>query len=183
MRAYHVVCDCPLDVGQIIRFDETHHSGVWQRVMALADQAADALEHPEKYPLPLEHRLDVAIRELALEQVRQEKYPQYPSRMACLYASEELQPAVQWAEYFASLGRPTYAVVELEIQGRCFIGDAINCFDGTTDQADNLARADHYWRNVPNGEGEPIREMLVDGEIRVVRIMKEINANISDKLA
>lgn len=179
MRVYHVICDRPLRVGDAIVFDENHHSGVYTRVMALADTAADALAHPHKYPLPLEHHLDVAIRELALEQVRREKYPEYPSRMACLYASRELEPALEWARYFARIGRPTYAVAELEVNGRCFIGDAINCFDGTTDQADNLARAERYWRNDPNGEGEPIREMLIDGDIRVVRIVEKINANLT----
>lgn len=180
MKVYHVVCDRPLQVGQKIIFDDTHHSGVYNRVMALAETAADVLAHPEKYPLPLEHHLDVAIRELAMEQIRRERYPAYPSRMACLYVSLEEGPARQWAEYFARLGRPTYAVVELEVEGRCFVGDALNCFDGTPDQADNLARAQRYWQNAPNGEGrEPIREMLVDGDIRVVRIIEEIGANIT----
>lgn len=180
MKVYHVVSDRPMAVGQVIRFDEKNRSGVYQRVMALAEQAADALAHPEKYPLPLEHHLDVALRELAMEQVRLERYPQYPSRMACLYVSRDLEPARQWAAYFARLGRPTYAVAELEVEGRCFVGDAINCFDGTTDQADNLARAERYWQNAPNGEGEPIWEMLVDGDIRVLRIIEEINANLPE---
>lgn len=180
MKVYHVVCDRPLQVGQRIIFDEENRSGVYQRVMALADTAADVLAHPEKYPLPLEHHLDVAIRELAMEQVRRENYPEYPSRMACLYVSREVGPAKQWAEYFARLGRPTYAVVELEVEGRCFVGDALNCFDGTPDQADNLARAERYWQNAPNEDGDPIWEMLVDGDIRVVRVIEEINANIPE---
>ena len=179
MKVYHVISDRPLKAGDVIRFDESNRSGVYQRVMALADTAADVLAHPEKYELPLEHHLDVAIRELAMEQVRREKFPQYPSRMACLYASSEPEPARQWAAYFARSGRPTYAVAELEVNGRCFVGDALNCFAGTPDQADNLARAERYWRNEPNEDGhDPIREMLVDGEIRVVRIIEEINANI-----
>ena len=178
MRVYHVVSDRPLQVGQLIHFDENNRSGVWQRVMAKADDAADVLSHPDKYVLPLEHSLDVAIRELAMEQVRKERYPQYPSRMACLYVSRELAPAQEWAAYFARLGRPTYAIAELEVEGRFFVGDAINCFDGTPDQADNLQRAERYWSNAPNGEGDPIWEMLVDGDIRVVRIIEEINANI-----
>lgn len=179
MKLYHVVCDRPLQPGHRIVFDDLNHSGVYQRVMALADKAADVLANPEKYPLPLEHHLNVAIRELAMEQVRRERYPGYPSRMACLYASREPEPAIRWAEFFARIGRPTYAVVELDVQGRCFIGDALNCFDGLPDQAENLRRAELYWRNAPNEEGrKPIHEMLVDGDIRVNCIVKEINANI-----
>ena len=79
ITAYHVVTDRQMAVGQHIIFDENHHSGVYSRVMALTDAVADVYAHPEKYELPLEHHLDVALRELAMEEVRREKYPQYPS--------------------------------------------------------------------------------------------------------
>lgn len=181
MRVYHVVTERPMTVGQTIIFDDAHHSGVYQRVMALADTAEDVYAHPEKYPLPLEHHLDVALRELAMEQVRREKFPQYPSRMACLYVSRELEESKRWGEFFARIGRPTYAIVEMEVRGRCFVGNACNCFDGTPDRAANLAAAEHYWLNLPDRDGEePIWEMLVDGEIEVVRIVEEINANLPE---
>ena len=179
MKVYHVVCDRPLQVSQRIVYDDNNRSGVYQRVMALADTAADVLAHPQKYPLPLEHHLDVALRELAMEEVRREKYPQYPSRMACLYVSRELEDSRRWGEFFARIGRPTYAIVELKISGRVFEGNACNCFDGTPDKAFNLAKADHYWQNLPNEDNEYIYEMLADGDIEVVRIVEEINANLA----
>lgn len=172
MIVWHVISDRPMTVGQRIVFDEENRSGVWQRVMALRDAAADALAHPENYPLPLEHKLDVALRELAMEEVRQKEFPQYPSRMACLYVSEEEASARQWKDYFASLGRPVFGVAKLEVNGRCFVGDAANCFDGVTDQQQNLRLARHYWQNLPNDENRPpIRELLVDGDIRVLEIL------------
>ena len=178
ITAYHVVTDRPMSVGQRIIFDENHHSGVYSRVMALADTAVDVYAHPEKYELPLEHHLDVALRELAMEEVRRAQYPQYPSRMACLYVSKELEEARRWGEFFARIGRPTYAIVELRITGRVFEGNACNCFDGTPDKAANLTKAAHYWQNLPNEDNEYIYEMLADGDIAVVRIVEEINANL-----
>ena len=178
MFAYHVVTERPMVLGQKIVFDADHHSGVYQRVMERESLVRDVYAHPEKYPLPLEHHLDVAIRELAMEQVRQEKFPQYPSRMASLYVSQTLEESKRWAEFFTRIGRPTYAIVKLKVEGRCFIGDACNCFDGTPDLADNLARAEHYWLKLPNADGEPIHEMLVDGVITVEEIVEEINANL-----
>ncbi|MBR6569835.1 MAG: DUF2441 domain-containing protein [Clostridia bacterium] len=179
MRVYHVVCDRPVAVGQNITLDDTNHTGVHTRVMKLSDKAAHILAHPEEYTGELEYPMMVALRELALEEVRQAHYPQFPSRMACLYASGDVEPAIRWADYFVRLGRPTYAVVELEVHGRCFVGDALNCFDGTPDHAENLRLAARYWKNEPNDENrEPIREMLVDGEIRVIRLVKEYNANL-----
>lgn len=179
VTAYHVVTDRPMTVGQHIIFDEDHHSGVYSRVMGLKDKAADVYAHPEKYTLPLEHHLDVALRELAMEEVRREKYPQYPSRMACLYVSRELEDSRRWGEFFARIGRPTYAIVELKISGRIFEGNACNCFDGTPDKVANLAKAERYWKNLPNEDNEYIYEMLADGDIEVVRIVEEINANLA----
>ena len=180
ITASHVVTDRPMTVGQYIIFDETHHSGVYARVMALADTAADVYAHPEKYPLPLKHHLDVALRELAMEEVRREKYPQYPSRMACLYVSRELEESRRWGEFFARIGRPTYAIVELKITGRIFVGNACNCFDGMPDKAANLAQSERYWQNLPNEEDGCIWEMLADGDIEVVRVVEEINANLPE---
>lgn len=177
--AYHVVTDRPMKVGQHIFFDDCHHSGVHRRVMALADMVEDVYANPEKFPLPLEHHLGVALRELAMEEVRQARYAQYPSRMACLYVSGTLEEARRWGQFFSRIGRPTYAIVEIRSAGRVFVGDACNCFDGTLDKSTNLAKADHYWQNLPNDEGEPVQEMLLDGEIEVVRIVEEINTNLS----
>ena len=178
ITAYHVVTDRPMSVGQHIIFDANHHSGVYARVMALADTAADVYAHPEKYPLPLEHHLDVALRELAMEEVRQARFPEFPSRMACLYVSRELEESRRWGEFFARIGRPTYAIVELKVTGRIFVGNACNCFDGSSDKKENLEKAEGYWQNRPNEEDGCIWEMLVDGDIEVGRVVEEINANL-----
>lgn len=98
--------------------------------------------------------------------------------MACLYVSRKLEESRRWGEFFARIGRPTYAIVELKITGRVFVGDACNCFDGTPDKEANLAKADHYWQILPNDEGEPVWEMLVDGDIEIIRVVEEINANL-----
>ena len=141
----------------------------------------DIYAHPDKYDAEkLEHHTSVALRELALEEVRREKYPQYPSRMSCLHVSKTFDEANNWGKYFAKLGRPTYSIVKLKIDGNCFIGDATKCFDGRIDKKENLRLADLYWENEANNADQPpITEMLVDGNITVVEIVKEINANIN----
>ena len=46
-------------------------------------------------------------------------------------------------------------------------------------EKEHLRRAEIYWKNEPNKDGnEPIVEVLVDGKIEVIEIMKEVNANI-----
>lgn len=69
--------------------------------------------------------------------------------------------------------------MKLKIQGNRFIGDAHNCFDGCLEKADNLLLAERYWKNLPNQKNEsPIMEILVDGDIEVLEIVKEVNANL-----
>lgn len=180
MYAYHVVTDKPMHVGQQIIFDETHHSGVYQRVYGKIDIVEDIYANPSQYDAEtLEHHTSVALRELALEKVRKEKYPQYPSRMSCLYVSKTFEEADKWGKFFAEIGRPTYHIVKLEIVGRCFCGDATKCFKGQLSKAENLKLAKAYWESeVDTNNEQAVCEMLVDGKITVVEIVKEINANI-----
>ena len=170
-----------MQVGQQIVFDENHHSGVYQRVHDRLKTVEAIYANPSGYHAEtLEHHTAVALRELALEEVRLQKYPFYPSRMSCLYVSETLEEAEKWADFFARIGRPTYHIVYLEIDGRYFAGDATKCFRGQPDKNENLRLAERYWRNDPADSSEPpVRELLADGKITVLEIIKEINANIS----
>lgn len=73
-------------------FDEKHHSGVYQRVMDKLDCVKKIYQNPIKYnEEELEHHTPVALPELALEEVRKVKYPNYPSRMSSLYVSKTLE--------------------------------------------------------------------------------------------
>lgn len=180
MVVYHVVTDRPMYIGQKIVFDATHHSGVYERVRDKINIVSDIYENPEKYKnQKLEHHISVALRELALEDVRQKIFPDYPSRMNCLYVSETLAEANEWAKFFAGIGRPTYSIVKLEVDGNYFVGDATKCFDGTVDKQENIRLAKTYWENKDsNANNQSICEMLVDGNIKVIEVVREIHANI-----
>ncbi|MBP3656172.1 MAG: DUF2441 domain-containing protein [Clostridia bacterium] len=176
MIAYHVVTDRPMHAGQIIRFDDTHHSGVYERVQQRLP-AVLAVYAGQPDTAPLDHHTRVALRELALEEVRAARFPQYPSRLSCLYVSRTLEEAERWAAFFARIGRPTYHIVRVETDGRVFEGNACLCFDGTTDREENLRLAARYWEAAPTGE-PPVTELLIDGSIRVLEIVREIHANL-----
>lgn len=174
---YHVVTDRPMHLGQRIIFDETNHNGVYQRVKDQLAAVHDIYSNPSNYDAKtLEHHTRVALRELALEEVRKRSYPEYPSRLNCLYVSDCIEDAEKWAELFIDWGRPTYSIVKLRVRGNCFTGDANNCFYGDVKEAKNLLLAERYWKNLPNLQGKlPIKETLVDGHIEVIQIIKEIN--------
>lgn len=172
--AYHVVTERPMHIGQHIVFDENHHNAVWQRVNEKIDIVNDIYNNSDKYKnIELQHHTSVALRELALEKVRINQYPNYPSRMACLYVSKTLDEAEKWFDYFIRLGRPTFQIVKLRIKGNVFYGDADKCFDGRLTEKENLNLAQKYWAN-KNFDESSIIEMLVDGDIEVVEIVKEL---------
>ena len=117
----------------------------------------------------LEHHLAVAIRELALEEVREKEFPNLPSRISCLYISNTFEEARQWFNYFKSLGRNVYGIFKVKINGRMFVGDANNCFYPSADKKTNIKLARNYWLNKPNLKNEPpIFECLVDGTIEFI---------------
>lgn len=176
--AYHAVTERPMHIGQIITFDEEHKSGVYQRVMEKKEEVELLYKAPDAVDIhTLEHHTRVALRELALEEIRERYYSQYPSRLHCLYVSASPFEAEKWAELFLSLHRRVYAVVKLKITGNYFLGYANNCFDAVSNKETNLAMAHHYWKNLPNTvHTEPIQEMLVDGTIEVVEIYKQYQA-------
>ena len=64
------------------------------------------------------------------------------------------------------------------MEGNCFIGDATKCFRGQVSKEENLRLAERYWENIPDAKQNQICEMLVDGQITVMEIVKQINANI-----
>lgn len=179
-HAFHVVTDRPMHVGQQIVFDEDNRSGVWRRVHERAAEVVQIYADAATSPLPsLDHHLAVAFRELALEEVRAEEFPEYPSRLSSLYVSGTLADAEGWCSLFIEWGRPTYQIVRLKVVGRWFSGDARNCFAGTVDRAANLELARRYWsKGEYDGDGEPIMETLVDGSIEVVEIIRTVNANV-----
>ena len=177
---YHVISDIPKKAGEHFVLDSEHPNGVHKRVYEQLAVVEDIYSNPEKYKdTELSHSVDVALRELALEKVRKEKYPNYPSRMAAIYVSKTFKEAEQWGDYFAKLGRPTYGIAKIRVNGNVYEGDAYKCFDGCIDEAENIRMAEIYWLNGPNEDGrEPIIEILADGDIEVIEIVKEINANI-----
>lgn len=175
---YHVVTGKPLQLGQEIIFDDNYHSGVYERVYALKTKVEEIYENPKVFEnIELDHHLKVAFRELALEEVRKEKYPEYPSRLSSLYVSSSLEEAKKWYNMFIEWGRPTFSIVKVEVDGNEYVGDAWNCFEGTIDKKKNLELAQDYWKYEKNIMGkEPIIEILVNGRIKVIEVIVE-NSN------
>ena len=172
---YHVVTEKPMKLNQKIIFDGINHSKVYERINK-EKELVDKIYSKED--IELTDDLRKALREFALEEVRKNEFPNYPSRLSSLYVSKTLKEAEFWYDLFIKKGRKTFQLVKVEVDGKIFTGDAWNCFDGTENIENNLELARRYWNNEKNlTNKEPILETLVSGNIKVVEIIR-VNENV-----
>lgn len=163
-----------MSVGQKIIFDETNHSGVYTRVMDQLPLVEDIYNNPTKYKQEdLDHHTKVALRELAMEEVRKENYSNYPSRLSSLYVSTNLEDSKMWAKSFISKGRDVYQIVKIKTTGNVFTGNAYNCFEGTTTKEENIKKSHDYWQKDNSNAENILYETIIDGEIEVIEIIEE----------
>ena len=64
-----------------------------------------------------------AIREAIVEMVRLQEFPEYPSRLSCLYAAKSYEDALKWKALFDSYNRKVLQIVKLRVIGNSFEGD------------------------------------------------------------
>lgn len=189
---YHVVTEKPMEIGQVIVFDEHHKNGVYNRTYNFEfrnSKGKTALEIVKesikdgKLSLNEEDTNVVSnylewatkgYRELILEIERKRENKEVPSRMACLYVSKKLEDAKKWAESFIYFGRPTFQIVKLKVTGRYFEGNSYNIKTETVSIKKQFEFAKAYWNNEPC-ENQLI-ETIVDGRIEVVEIIEEFDS-------
>src|SRR5690606_32526316 len=114
-----------------------------------------------------------AIRETITEMVRLQDYPHFPSRLSCLYAAKTYEDALKWKELFDSYNRKVLQIVELQVKGSYFEGDAnLLPKDDGVPFAQKIAQAKEYWKgNVKN----EFPELLINGEIEVIEIIDDFS--------
>ncbi len=114
-----------------------------------------------------------AIREVIVEMVRLQEYPEYPSRLSCLYAAKCYEDALKWKDIFDSYNRKVLQLVKLRVVGSFFEGDGnlLPKEDGVPFSL-KIEQARAYWKgNVKN----ELPELLINGKIEVVEILKDFS--------
>ena len=111
------------------------------------------------------------IRELIVEMVRLKYYPNYPSRLNCLYVSKTYEDLLKWKEIFESYNRKILQLVKLQSNGDSFEGDGelLPKEDGVSFDK-KMSQAKEYWESNNNCG---LSEVLLDGEIEVIKIINE----------
>ncbi|WP_074610269.1 DUF2441 domain-containing protein [Bacillus cereus group sp. BfR-BA-01350] len=114
-----------------------------------------------------------AIRETIVEMVRLQEYPNYPSRLSCLYAAKSYEDALKWKALFDSYNREVLQIVKLRVIGSSFEGDGnlLPKEDGIP-FSQKIEQAREYWKG--NSKNE-LPELLINGKIEVVEIINDFS--------
>ena len=111
------------------------------------------------------------IRELVVEMIRLKKFPNYPSRLNCLYVSESYEDIIKWKQIFESYKRNIVQIVKLNANGNYFAGDGdLLPKEDAISLDKKINQAITYWENksIPT-----LPEVLIDGDIEIVQIIEE----------
>ena len=106
------------------------------------------------------------MRELALEEIRSKKYPNYPSRLKCLYVTKEKEEAINWIKILKRNQKECKQIVTLELTGEIFIGDGNLMKRQNISYQKHLENAEKYWRQ----EANETNEYLFYGEAKVIEV-------------
>ncbi|HHL3303353.1 DUF2441 domain-containing protein [Bacillus cereus group sp. Bce001] len=115
-----------------------------------------------------------AIRETIVEMVRLQEYPNYPSRLSCLYAAKSYEDALKWKALFDSYNREVLQIVKLRVIGSSFEGDGnLLPKEDAIPFSQKMEQAREYWKGNVNNE---LPELLINGEIEVVEIIDDFSS-------
>ncbi|MFK4291425.1 DUF2441 domain-containing protein [Bacillus mycoides] len=189
---YHIVTRKKMNIGQIIHFDKNQTNTLYHFFFEreqLNSNGEDGIKilnnHYKSDGLHINNEnakvvmnyIDQtirAVRETIVEMVRLQEFPEYPSRLSCLYASKSYEDALKWKALFDSYNRDVLQIVKLRVIGSSFEGDGnlLPKEDGIP-FAQKMEQAREYWKGNVRNE---LPELLINGRIEVVEIIDDFSS-------
>lgn len=189
---YHIVTRKKMSIGQIINFDKNQNNTLYHfffereqlnskgedffRILQGHDTNEGLIMNKDNTEVAMKYvdQTIRAIREVIVEMVRLQEYPNYPSRLSCLYAAKSYEDVLKWKELFDSYNRNVLQIVKLRVVGSSFEGDGnlLPKEDGAPFSL-KIEQAKEYWKGNVNNE---LPELLINGKIEVVEIIDEFMA-------
>ncbi|AZJ20492.1 MULTISPECIES: DUF2441 domain-containing protein [Bacillus] len=189
---YHIVTREKMNIGQIIHFDKNQTNTLFHFFFErehLNSNGEDPMqilkEHYTNEELHINNenakvvmnymnQTIRAVRETIVEMVRLQEFPEYPSRLSCLYAAKSYEDTLKWKALFDSYNREVLQIVKLRVIGNCFEGDGnlLPKEDGIP-FSQKIEQAREYWKGNVSNE---LPELLINGKIEVVEIIDDFSA-------
>ncbi len=191
LYVYHIVTKKKMSLGQVIYFDDNQKNTLYhffferERLNSkgedfiqilyghYTDEGLKMNKENAEVSISYVGQTIRAIREVIVEMVRLQEYPEYPSRLSCLYAAKSYEDALKWKDIFDSYNRKVLQLVKLRVVGSFFEGDGnlLPKEDGVPFSL-KIEQARAYWKgNVKN----ELPELLINGKIEVVEILEDFS--------
>ncbi|HFJ9451822.1 DUF2441 domain-containing protein [Bacillus cereus group sp. TH43LC] len=189
---YHIVTRKKMKIGQSIQFNKNQTNTLFhfffdrEHLNSSGEDSIQILkEHYTNEELHIKNEnatvvmnyMDQtirAIRETIVEMVRLQEYPDYPSRLSCLYAAKSYEDALKWKALFDSYNREVLQIVKLRVIGSSFEGDGnLLPKEDAIPFSQKMEQAREYWKGNVNNE---LPELLINGKIEVVEIIDDFSS-------
>ncbi|PEU83103.1 hypothetical protein CN394_05245 [Bacillus anthracis] len=189
---YHIVTRKKMKIGQSIQFNKNQTNTLFhffferEHLNSSGEDSIQILkEHYTNEELHIKNEnatvvmnyMDQtirAVRETIVEMVRLQEYPDYPSRLSCLYAAKSYEDALKWKALFDSYNREVLQIVKLRVIGSSFEGDGnLLPKEDAIPFSQKMEQAREYWKGNVNNE---LPELLINGEIEVVEIIDDFSS-------
>ncbi|CKF69290.1 DUF2441 domain-containing protein [Bacillus paranthracis] len=189
---YHIVTRKKMKIGQSIQFNKNQTNTLFhfffdrEHLNSSGEDSIQILkEHYTNEELHIKNEnatvvmnyMDQtirAIRETIVEMVRLQEYPDYPSRLSCLYAAKSYEDALKWKALFDSYNREVLQIVKLRVIGSSFEGDGnLLPKEDAIPFSQKMEQSRGYWKGNVNNE---LPELLINGKIEVVEIIDDFSS-------
>lgn len=116
---------------------------------------------------------DFILRELAFEEVRKKEFSDYPSRLKCMFLSDNREDCLINLKSFHKKGHGTFfQVVAVKLNGNIFYAREIPVFRKGCSYGEYLNEGRKYWSQNQDLNNKPY-EILFEGNAEIVDVIEE----------
>lgn len=191
---YQIATDRNYKVGDVLTFDKNTPNGQYRRVFnnnfkLNGERPCDEMYQVAKGKFKkfkskddifsIAHILenyDVLTKEIALEEIRKQYFPEYPSRLHCMYLSISKDISLKNIQTMSSSPEKhgkIFQAVAVKLNGEIFKAGKVYMSREAESYSYYLDKAKLYWKQ-SNLMDEEVKEVLFEGQAEVVEILKEI---------
>lgn len=180
---YHASSGGRVNVGDVLEFNSDTKNGMYYAVYEssylLDEKDANEIMRNKRSDKDINFSLSelnlifktinnsaFVMRELALEEVRRNKYSSFPSRLSCLYVSKEKGDTASWSKILKRNGKECKQILTLELTGDVYSFDGGMLLRKNCSYQEHLDNAEKYWNSTVVNEPE----YLFLGNAKVVEI-------------
>lgn len=115
---------------------------------------------------------DFVIREIAMEKIRKNEFPNYPSRLKCMFLTDSKEECLKALKIFYQKGHGEYfQAVAVRVNGNVFYSKDVAIGREGLSYAEYLDKSKRYWSQNQDSNSK-LQEILFEGDAEIVEILE-----------